>query len=95
MLGLVPRRLTRSFSSKPPSLALDELMLMPGRRCSVSATFLAGSLPMSSAVITSMCESAAFFRFSDSASESRIPTTVTVPSSLALALSAAVCAAVS
>ena len=89
-LGLVPRRLTRSLSSKPPSLALDELMLTPGRRCSVSATFLAGSLPMSSAVTTSTCEAASFFSASDSASLSRMPVTVMVASSLAFSLRGAV-----
>ncbi|CAM5428468.1 hypothetical protein [Rhodanobacter lindaniclasticus] len=43
---------------------------------------MAGSLPMSSAVTTSTCESAAFFSASDSASLSRMPTTVTAASSL-------------
>ena len=36
-LGLVPRRLTRSDSSKPPSSALDELMFTPGRPRRASA----------------------------------------------------------
>src|SRR6185312_10149346 len=89
MLGLVPRRLTRSFSSKPPSLALAELMLTPGRRCSVSATFFTGSLPMSSAVTTSMCEFASFFSASEAASVARMPVTVTDGSSVTFFLAAA------
>jgi len=46
--------LTRSFSSKPPSLAPAALVVMPGKRARESATFLSGILPMSSAVITSV-----------------------------------------
>jgi hypothetical protein len=57
-LGLVQRMLTGSFSSKPPSLALAELIVTPGTRAGESATFLSGILPMSSALMTSMCESA-------------------------------------
>ena len=55
----------RMISSKPPSLALAELIVTPGRRCNESATFLSGILPMSSAVITSTCDSALRFWFSD------------------------------
>ena len=36
-------------------------MFTPGMRCTASATFLSGSLPMSSAVITSTIESALRF----------------------------------
>jgi len=39
-LGFVPRMLTRSFSSKPPSFAPAALVVMPGSRAKVSATFL-------------------------------------------------------
>jgi len=64
-LGLVPRILTRSFSSKPPSFALAELVVTPGTRVSVSATFLSGILPMSSAVMTSSILSASRLASSD------------------------------
>lgn len=73
----MPRRLTRSFSSKPPSLAPAELTFTPGTRCRESAMFLSGSLPTSSAVITSTCESALRFWFRDCCSEARMPVTVT------------------
>ena len=68
-LGLVPRMLTRSFSSKPPSLAPAELMVMPGTRCRESAMFLSGILPMSSAVTTSITESAVRLSSRDFSSE--------------------------
>ena len=61
--------LTRSFSSKPPSLALAELIVTPGTRDSESATFLSGILPMSSAVMTSTTEVAARLVSSDSSFE--------------------------
>lgn len=76
-LGLVPRRLTRSFSSKPPSPAPAELMVTPGRRCSESATFLSGILPMSSAVITSTTETEFFLWLIDCSSAARMPVTTT------------------
>ena len=77
-LGLVPRRLTRSFSSKPPEPPACELMVTPGTRCSESAMFLSGILPISSAVITSTTESALRLVSSDFSTEARIPVTVTV-----------------
>ena len=82
-LALVPRMLTRSFSEKPPSPPAPELMLTPGMRCTASATFLSGSLPMSSAVITSTTESALRFWFSDCSRDARMPVTVTVSSVVA------------
>ena len=50
-LGLVPRKLTRSFSSKPPEPPACELIVTPVTRCRESAMFLSGILPMSSAVL--------------------------------------------
>ena len=79
-LALVPRIDTRSFSSKPPSLAPAELMVTPGTRCSESAMFLSGILPMSSAVMTSTCVSALRLRLSDFSCEARMPVTTTVSS---------------
>ncbi len=76
-LGLVPRIDTRSFSEKPPSPPADDAMLTPGTRCSASATFLSGSLPMSSAVITSTTESALRFLASEASSDARRPVTST------------------
>jgi hypothetical protein len=38
-LGLVPRRLTRSASSKPPSSAEDYRMFTPGMKSKFSAKF--------------------------------------------------------
>ncbi len=75
-LGLVPRRLTRSFSPKPPSPPAEDWMFTPGRRWMASATFLSGILPMSSAVTTSTTESALRFCFSDCSSAARTPDTV-------------------
>jgi hypothetical protein len=72
-LGFVPRMLMRSFSSKPPSFALAELIVTPGRRASESATFLSGILPMSSAVTTSMTELAWRLASSDFSFETRMP----------------------
>ncbi len=43
-LGLVPRILTRSFSSNPPSFALAELVVTPGTRVRESADILVGHL---------------------------------------------------
>jgi hypothetical protein len=77
MLGLVPRMLMRSFSSKPPSLALAELTVTPGSRERESATFLSGILPISSAVTTSMTEFALRFASSDFSFETRMPLTIT------------------
>src|ERR1700756_3371331 len=71
--GAVPRMLTRLASAKAPSPPELELMLTPGRRCTVSATFLAGSLPMSSAVTTSTTDSALFLLDSDEAYDARMP----------------------
>ena len=75
--GAVPRMLTRLASAKAPSPPEFELMLTPGRRCTVSATFLAGSLPMSSAVTTSTTASAPFLLDSDDAYDARMPLTST------------------
>jgi len=91
-LGLVPRRLTRSASSKPPSSALDELMLTPGRRCRVSATLCAGSLPTSSAVTTSTRALASRLVSSDFSIEPRMPVTVTVSRSVAVGAACCACA---
>ncbi len=77
-LGLVPRMLTRSFSSKPPEPPDCELMVTPGTRCTASATLRSGILPISSAVITSTTESALRFVSSDFSREARIPVTVIV-----------------
>ena len=76
--GAVPRMLTRLASAKAPSPPELELMLTPGRRCTVSATFLAGSLPTSSAVTTSTTASSFFFLFSELAYEARMPLISTV-----------------
>jgi len=76
-LGLVPRRLTRSFSPKPPSPPADDWVFTPGRRWIASATLRSGILPISSAVTTSTTESALRFCFSDFSSEARTPVTVT------------------
>jgi len=76
-LGLVPRMLTRSFSEKPPSPPADDAMLTPGTRWIASATFLSGSLPMSSAVTTSTTESALRFFASEASSDARRPVTST------------------
>ena len=76
-LGLVPRMLTRSFSSKPPEPPDCELMVTPGTRCSASATFLSGILPMSSAVMTSTTRvGMRAWSSSDFSSEARMPVTV-------------------
>src|ERR1700741_1174837 len=83
--GAVPRMLTRLASAKAPSPPEFELMLTPGRRCTVSATFLAGSLPMSSAVTTSTTVSAPFLWFSDDAYDERMPVPSTVWTSSAAA----------
>jgi hypothetical protein len=77
-LGLVPRMLTRSFSSNPPSPPEAELIVTPGTRCTASAMFLSGSLPMSSAVITSITESALRLVSMERSREARIPVTVIV-----------------
>src|ERR1051325_1767299 len=89
--GAVPRMLTRFASAKAPSPPELELMLTPGRRCTVSATFLAGSLPTSSAVTTSTTESALFLLLSEEAYDARRPliSTVWVPSTAAGAADAA------
>src|SRR5436190_1827228 len=87
-LGLVPRRLTRSDSSKPPSSALDELMFTPGRPRRASATLCAGSLPTSSAVTTSRRASALRLTSSDFWRLARMPVTTT--SSISSASAAAV-----
>ena len=76
-LGLVPRRLTRSFSPKPPSPPADDCVFTPGRRWIASATFLSGILPMSSAVTTSTTASALRFWRSDCSSAARTPVTTT------------------
>src|SRR6266480_4947201 len=76
-LGPVPRMLTRSFSSKPPSVAPAELIVTPDTRFRESAMFLSGILPTSSEVITSSTESAARFCSSDFSREARIPVTTT------------------
>jgi hypothetical protein len=49
----------------------------PGRRCSDSAMFWSGNLPMSSAVTDSMIRFEFFFRFRAFASEARKPVTMT------------------
>src|SRR5690606_23607648 len=72
-----------SASSKPPSAAEDELMFTPGRRCRVSATLCAGSLPTSSAVTTSTRALDSRLVSSDFSIEPRIPVTVTVSRSVA------------
>src|SRR6516225_3710976 len=76
--GAVPRMLTRLASANAPSPPELELMLTPGRRCTVSATFLAGSLPTSSAVTTSTTASAFFLLLSEDAYDARMPLTSTV-----------------
>ena len=86
-LGLVPRMLTRSFSSKPPSPPAAELVFTPGMRWIASATFLSGILPMSSAVMTSTTESALRLAASDCSRDARMPVTTTV-SSLVVGLAA-------
>ncbi len=79
----MPRMLMRSFSSKPPSLALAELTVTPGTRDSESATFLSGILPMSSAEMTSTTrDRASRLDSSDSSFEWRMPETM-ISSSLA------------
>ncbi len=88
-LGLVPRIDTRSFSEKPPSPPADDAMLTPGTRCSASATFLSGSLPTSSAVITSTTESALRFLASEASSDARRPVTSTCCTSSRAAAEAA------
>src|SRR5262245_16006963 len=90
-LGLVPRRLTRSDSSKPPSSALEELMFTPARPRRASATLCAGSLPTSSAVTPSMRASALRFTSMDLSRLGRLPLTPTV-SSPSPELAAASCA---
>src|SRR5690606_812095 len=82
-LGLVPRRLTRSASSKPPSLALDEAMLTPGSWRRVSATFLAGSLPTSSEVTSSTWVLASRLASIAFSMLPRMPVTTTASRSLA------------
>src|SRR6187402_2438647 len=69
--------LTRSFSSKPPSLALAELVVTPAMRVRESATFLSGILPMSSALTTSTTLVVAFLASRDCSTEARIPVTTT------------------
>ncbi len=71
--GAVPRMLTRLASAKAPSPPELELMLTPGSRCTVSATFLAGSLPTSSAVTTSTTVSAPFLLLRELAYDARMP----------------------
>src|SRR5690606_12139130 len=90
-LGLVPRRLTRSASSKPPSSAEEELMFTPGRRCRVSATLCAGSLPTSSAVTTSRRASASRLVSRERSIEPRMPVTTTVSSSVACCRASCAC----
>ena len=74
--GLVPRRLTRSFSSKPPDPPDCELIVTPGTRCSESAMFLSGILPMSVEVMTSTTESELRLSSSDFSRDARMPVTV-------------------
>ena len=64
MSGAIAPAWAQQGAPSPPEL---ELMLTPGRRCTVSATFLAGSLPTSSAVTTSTTASAFFLLPSDEA----------------------------
>src|SRR6185437_15535616 len=73
--GALPRMLARSASSKPPSAPAASAMFTPGSWAMVSATSLAGSLPMSTAETTSTCELAAFLVSSDNACAARTPTT--------------------
>jgi hypothetical protein len=80
--------LTRSFSSKPPSVAPAELVVIPGRRDKESATFLSGILPMSSAVTTSMISVEARFAASDSSTDLRMPVTTISWSALSSGASA-------
>src|SRR6185312_1077227 len=89
--GALPRMLARSASSKPPSEPAASAMFTPGNCAMVSATFLAGSLPMSTADTTSTCELAAFLVSSDSACAARTPTTCTVPSVCAVCFLSAAC----
>ncbi len=77
-LGLVPRMLTRSFSSNPPSPPEAELMVTPGTRETASAMFLSGSLPMSSAEITSTTLSALRLVSMERSRDARMPVTVMV-----------------
>jgi hypothetical protein len=91
-LGLVPRMLTRSFSSKPPEPPDCELMVTPGTRCTASAMFLSGILPMSSAVTTSTTASALRLVSSDFSREARMPVTVMVSSGVALSPERGCCA---
>src|ERR1700760_3492045 len=72
-LGLGPRIEARSFSEKPPSPPADDAMLTPGTRWMASATFLSGSLPMSSAVTTSTTESGLRLRLGDASTEAGRP----------------------
>src|SRR5471032_2654522 len=92
-LGLVPRMLTRLFSEKPPSPPADDEMFTPGTRCTASATFLSGSLPMSSALTTSMTESLLRFWLSDCSSDARIPVTTTACMEGSVAAACCACAA--
>ncbi|KAG1532520.1 hypothetical protein G6F50_016193 [Rhizopus delemar] len=67
-------------------------MLTPGRRCRVSATLCAGSLPTSSAVTTSTRALASRLVSSDFSIEPRIPVTVTVSRSVAVWAACCACA---
>ena len=84
--GALPRILARSDSSKPPSAPAASAMFTPGNWAMVSATFLAGSLPMSMADTTSTCELAAFLVSIDSACAARTPTTWMVESCCGVSL---------
>jgi hypothetical protein len=84
--------LTRSFSSKPPSLAPAELVVMPGTRARESATFLSGILPMSSAVTTSTTSTDLRFASMDSSDDLRMPVTTISSSELSGAGAASVSA---
>ncbi len=70
-VGAVPRIEIRSPSPN------SREMVTPGTRCSDSATFLSGNLPISSAVITSRITSAVRLSWRDCCRDWRMPTTTT------------------
>ena len=93
-LGLVPRRLTLSFSPKPPSPPADDCVFTPGKRWMASATFLSGILPMSSAVTMSTTASASRFWRNDCSRAARTPVTTTVCGAVGEVSAACACSAV-
>ncbi len=87
-LGEVPRMLTRSFSSKPPSPLACDWVFTPGRRCNASAMFLSGSLPISMAEIASTWLVASFLTSIAFCNDWRMPVTTTSPTAVLLASAA-------